>query len=527
MNEQHNLAYSPAGKQWEKIGIGPHHGIVLPLFSLYSNQSYGIGEYTDLPLIIDWCHSIGFDVIQLLPLNDCGDGISPYSALSAFALNPIYLGIASLPYIDQSTILQNELDLLPKLSAEKRIDYKKIHEIKNHFLQLYFKEFGTKIMEDAAYHQFLREASWLKGFAVYKILKEWNGEAKWVTWPEYERNPTENFIDALILKEKEKFDWHCVLQFLCDQQLKDVKNYANSKNIFLMGDIPILLDRQSADVWQHQELFDLTFSAGSPPDIYSENGQNWGSPIYNWKAMEREQYGWWKERLKWNSRYYNIYRIDHIVGFFRIWSIPLFYEGKEGQFIPEDPSIWIDHGQKILFMMLENCDMLPIGEDLGIVPDEVRSCLQSLGICGTRVMRWERRWHEDRQFIPIDQYPFASLTTVSTHDSETLAHWWKNVPIEAQLFANYKGWCYQPVLDHDHHREILWDSHHSPSLFHINLLQEYLRLIPGLSWPSPEEERINVPGIVSKENWTYRFRVPAEEIVKNRSLQHLMQELIS
>lgn len=524
---QLDLIHSPAGKQWQEIGIQHHHGIAIPLFSLYSSKSYGIGEYPDLMPLIDWCNSMSFDVIQLLPLNDCGDDISPYSALSAFALNPIYLGLESLPFLKEDQFLQKELIALPKITHQQKLNYHAVREIKDHFFRLYFSVCAPKILQSDSYLLFLEEAKWLKGYAVFKILKERNRGAKWETWPEEERFPTDELIDQIANKEKDKFNWHCLLQYLCDLQLKEVKAYAKKKNLHLMGDIPILIDRQSADVWQYQELFDLKFSAGAPPDQYSENGQNWGFPLYNWQAIENQEYRWWIDRLQWNKRYFHIYRIDHIVGFFRIWAIPVQQTGKEGHFIPQDESIWIEHGQKILLMMLKACDMLPIGEDLGNVPDEVRACMNTLGISGTRVMRWERKWKEEGQYILPENYPFDSMTTVSTHDSETLAHWWKNYPIEAQLFATQKGWSYQYVLSHDHHREILWDSHHTASLFHINLLQEYLSLIPGLSWPTPEDERINTPGIISDDNWTYRYRVPLEEIIENKSLKHLMQELIS
>jgi 4-alpha-glucanotransferase len=294
-----------------------------------------------------------------------------------------------------------------------------------------------------------------------------------------------------------------------------------------MGDIPILIDRESADCWLHQDCFDFRYSAGSPPDIYSENGQNWGFPIYNWEVIEKNNFSWWVDRLKSANRYYHLYRLDHIVGFFRIWSIPWKQKGKEGHFIPLDESIWIDHGQKILLMMLNACDMLPIGEDLGIVPPEVKSCLNAMGICGTRVMRWERRWNEDQQFIKPEHYPVESMSTVSTHDSETLPHWWKSCPTEAQLYANSKGWTYHPQLSREHHREILWESHHTKSIFHINLLQEYLPLTPGLSWSSPEEDRINIPGLVSSSNWTYRYKPTLEELADEKSLQHIMKELIA
>ena len=221
-----------------------------------------------------------------------------------------------------------------------------------------------------------------------------------------------------------------------------------------------------------------------------------------------------------------MYRIDHIVGFFRIWSIPLGLTGKDGHFIPQDESMWVDHGQQLMLMMLNASNMLPIGEDLGVVPPEVRTCLSALGICGTRVMRWERKWKEGGEFILPEDYAVDSLTTVSTHDTETLQQWWRDNPIEAQLFAQFKGWSYQPILSREHHREILWDSHHTASLFHVNLLQEYLALIPGLSWPNLDDERINIPGLISDRNWSHRLRPSLEEISEQSTLKHLMHELI-
>lgn len=526
MRDASYLTQSPAANQWKEIAIESHHGIAIPLFSLHSSHSYGIGEFTDLALLIDWCASIGFNIIQLLPLNDTGQGISPYSSLSAFALNPIFLGLDSLPHLEEYPSLKEELKALPKFSYIPHVDYARVQENKEYFLRHYYEIIGPLLLKSENYQHFIQEASWLKGYAAFKILKNRYHGTSWETWPERERIPDQELIDALMIQEKEEFNWYCLLQFLCDQQMKAAKMHAFEKHVFLMGDIPILIDRDSADVWLHQKLFDFNYSAGAPPDIFNEDGQNWGFPPYNWTAMAQEDYRWWIDRLQWVSRYYHIYRIDHIVGFFRIWSIPVGSSGKEGFFIPQDETTWIDHGQRIMLMMLKACSMLPIGEDLGIVPPEVRTCLSALGICGTRVMRWERKWKEDSQFILIEDYPIDSMTTVSTHDSEPLQLWWKAHPMESQMFANFKGWSYQPQLSREHHREILWDSHHSASLFHINPLQEYLALIPGLSWPNPEDERINVPGVVFDANWRYRLRPTLEELMAQTSLKHLMQELI-
>jgi 4-alpha-glucanotransferase len=526
MKDTSYLTHSPTAKHWQDIAIKHHHGIAIPLFSLHSFNSYGIGEFTDLPLLIDWCASIGFDVIQILPINDTGLGISPYSSLSAFALHPIFLGISSLPHINEHPFLMEELKLIPKFSSVPHVDYARVWEYKEHFLRHYYLLFGSQIVESEDYQKYIQNASWLKGYAVFKILKKRYQGSSWETWPESERWPTPALLDTLAFHEREEFNWYCFLQFLCDQQLKNVKVYASQKKIFLMGDIPILIDRESADVWLHQDLFNLQYSAGAPPDYFNEEGQNWGFPLYDWKAMEEDGHQWWVNRLQWASNYYHIYRIDHIVGFFRIWSIPLGVSGKHGHFIPRDEKIWINHGQRILMMMLNTCSMLPIGEDLGVVPPEARTCLSALGICGTRVMRWERKWNEDGQFILPENYPVDSMTTVSTHDTEPLQLWWKLHPLEAQLFADFKGWSHQSILSREHHREILWDSHHTASLFHINPLQEYLALIPGLSWPNPEDERINTPGLFSDHNWRYRLHLSLEELADQNSLKHLMQELI-
>jgi 4-alpha-glucanotransferase len=198
----------------------------------------------------------------------------------------------------------------------------------------------------------------------------------------------------------------------------------------------------------------------------------------------------------------------------------------EGTFEPEDPKLWIAHGEKILRMMLDSVSMLPIGEDLGVIPPEVRICLLKLGICGTKVMRWERDWHAPGQpYIPFDQYPKASMTTLSTHDSEQLELWWATHPEEAKVFAEMKGWDYTRDLSNERYRQILWDSHHTSSLLHINLLQEYLALFPELRSGNFEDERINVPGVISNRNWSCRYSSSVEHLVEHGGLKQLMRDL--
>jgi len=518
------LLQTPASNQWKQIGIRPHHGVDIPLFSLHSAQSCGIGEYPDLLPIVDWAAEVGLDVIQLLPLNDNGPESSPYSAISSFALNPLNLGLASLPHLDR---MKSQVSELQNLTNTQRIDYPLIEEKRESFLREYFKTAGHLIAASPDYLSFLSRNPWLENYALFNALKI---ETKWQSWEEWKpewRDPTPQSYQLLLKSYRDEIIYHSVIQFLCFQQLNAVKKRAESKGVLLKGDIPILINRESADVWRYRSNYRLDFTAGAPPDMYNKEGQKWGFPLYNWDVLEQNDFEAWKQRLQVAERLYHLYRLDHIVGFFRIWAIPIDKTAKEGFFLPAEKEKWLPKGEKILNMMLTNCAMLPIGEDLGTVPTEVRQALAKLGICGTKVMRWERMWEEDKRFIPVADYPVCSMTTVSTHDSDTLQLWWKNSPEDAQTFATFKGWTYTLDLSPEHQREILWDSHHSGSIFHINLLNEYLALIPNMTWPNPEDERINIPGLISDRNWTYRFRPSVEEITSNAPLADLMRNLIS
>lgn len=515
----HLLLHTLAGEHWRRIGVKHHHGINLPLFSLHSDNSCGIGEYPDLIPLIKYLHEIGFDVLQLLPLNDLGNSTSPYSAISAFALNPIHLGLHHLPYLDTLSELRSRLPALQELNKTPRVDYPAVYQGKESFLREYVKQVGDRLRELEDYCYFIAtERDWLEPFAYFKALKIKNQWSPWETWENSE------FPDPSLRPEVE---YQMIIQYLCFKQMKEVKSAASAHGVFLKGDIPILIDRESADVWHNRSLFFLDRTAGAPPDMYSEEGQNWGAPIYNWAVLAQENYLWWRRRLEVATSCYDLYRIDHIVGFFRIWAIPQGRLGHEGAFVPEDPSVWVEHGRRILQVMLEASPMLPLGEDLGQVPPETRVCLKDLGICGTKVMRWERAWKEPNQpYIDFNRYPEESMTTVSTHDSDTLSGWWENDPENAKVFAQFMHWDYLRPLTKPQLLKILQCSHHTTSLFHINLLNEYLAYIPGMHSEDPKEERINIPGLVSPVNWSYKFRPSVEEIVQSGPLRDLMREVL-
>ena len=346
-------------------------------------------------------------------------------------------------------------------------------------------------------------------------------------WPNQWKNFSSESFEQLYETCKEECLLHFVIQYLCFLQLTTVKQEAKKKNVYLKGDIPILISSDSVDVWFHQDLFDTNFAIGAPPDQYSAEGQCWGFPLPKWDEMRKTGFLWWKNRLQYASHFYDLYRIDHVVGLFRLWTIPVGRASYEGGFIPREESLWEGLGRELLKVLCDASPMLPLAEDLGVIPPFVRSVLEEFGICSTKVMRWERNWHTDRLFIDPTQYPPISLTCISTHDSTTLEEWWNLEPEESTIYAKQKQMEYKTPLPLDYRKSFLKESIHSGSLFHINLLSEYLSLNPDFIWPNPRDERINIPGTLLPSNWTYRFRPTIEEILSSQSLKEQIQQVLS
>lgn len=516
MEEIERLLQSAAGAHWNRIGVKPHQGINTPLFSLRTKKSAGIGEFYDLIPLIDWLQPLGFDTIQMLPITASGDDPSPYNGLSANALNPIYLSLHKLPGMEEDASLKSEYEALKLLNDLPRVDYGEVKKMKSALLKSYVKTHGLELTKTAGYAEFLLKNPWLDSFALFKTLSELYKSPNWKTWP------TRTDLNLHL----EDLQRHKLLQYLCYQQMKAVKAHADQKKMYLLGDIPILVSQNSADVWSHPLLFKLNLTAGAPPDMYNKEGQSWGFPLYNYDAMAAEGFRFWKERLRFASELFHLYRIDHIVGFFRIFAIPLGKKAGEGHFEPVERSLWQAHGEKILTMMLESSSMLPIGEDLGVVPFEARETMRKLGIAGTKVIRWERDWSGAHHFIPFHQYPVDSLTTISTHDSEPLRLWWMRHPKEAKDFASFGKYPYQAELSSKTLFEILRDSYHTSSLFHVNLLQECLDLFPEFRFENPLDEQINLPGTVLPTNWTYRYKPSLEEMIAHPLLSKELEKMV-
>ncbi len=470
---------------WQKIGFRPHHGISLPLFSLKTKKSCGIGEFLDLIPLIDWCKEVGFDIIQLLPINDSRTDPSPYNPLSSCALDPIYLSLWELG-----------MDISFDSSRVRR---EEVLKIKMPLLFSFFEKSGKK----EEIQTVLEKHPWALPYAQFRALKEQFGGTHWQSWPK-EAKPDPKWIDFFLF-----------LQFHAFRQMEKVKLHADQRGVKIKGDLPILISPDSADVWSETHLFNLKIGAGAPPDSFQPEGQIWGFPLIDWQEMQKSAFAWWKMRLHAIEMLYHIYRIDHVVGFFRIWGVPKGKKAKEGSFCPADQRLWADQGRELLEKMIEASPLLPMAEDLGTIPKEVYPILKNLGICGTKVMRWQK---EEGHYTPLTQYEPISMTTLGTHDMDPLEVWWRKSPQEVVPFASFLGLSYHPILTKEQRLHILYASHHTSSLFHINLLQEYLALYPELVSSTPEEERVNEPGTLLPTNWTYRFHPFLEEIQAHQGL---------
>ncbi len=483
-----------------------HHGIAVPLSSLRTKKSSGIGEFSDLIPMIDWCIKNNFDVIQLLPINDTGSDPSPYNALSGSALHPIYITLRDLSKTGDP-LLEKLLQELEILNGEKRLAYHEVLEKKLLFLERYYELEGkTEPIEE-----WQKKHDHLLPYILFKILKENMQGENWQDWPDKIKNCSHKHYQELLDEHKEQVRYQFFLQYLCFKQLCQVKEYASSKNFLLKGDVPILISPDSADVWHNKEFFDLTHAAGAPPDKFTPDGQYWGFPLYRWKALENDHFSWWKTRLHYAETFFHLYRIDHVIGFFRIWTIKRGMPANSGQFTPIETWEALAQGRKLLAMIKEATDMQPIAEDLGIVFEGMPEIMEELEIPGTKVMRWEKG--------PPEKYPKLSMTSLSTHDSETLAQWWEDEPEEVKKFCKLANISYETKLTKELRKKILYASHHSNSLYHINLLGEYLALDERLVWENLDDERINRPGKVLPENWTYRMRPFIEDIIPMEQLR--------
>lgn len=318
-------------------------GTQVPVFSLRTRKSAGIGDFGDLKTMIDFVASTGQKVLQLLPINDTTithtwTDSYPYSCISVFAIHPQYADLHALPELKNAKARAEAEKTRAELNALDKIDYEKVNDFKINYLRQIFNQEGGKMMKTAEYKAFFQDTElWLVPYAQYSYLRDKNGTADFNQWPDHQvwdEAERKALADPKTAAYKNVAFFYFV-QFVLDRQMQEAHEHAKAKGVVLKGDIPIGVNRNGCDVWTEPKYFNLNGQAGAPPDDFSANGQNWGFPTYNWFEMLKDGCQWWNRRFQNMARYFDAYRIDHVLGFFRIWEIPVHsVHGLLGQFAP-------------------------------------------------------------------------------------------------------------------------------------------------------------------------------------------------
>ncbi len=416
--------------KWHRIGTQRRAGVLVPLFSIYSANSVGIGDFNDLKLLIDWCAKTGNSILQFLPMNELGATFCPYDAISSFALEPAYISLTSLASARKSFVKAGINKLRKRFPAgPAHVDYG-IKKAKGNFLRELYLEEGPP-GPDGAFKRFAKENSyWLDNFALFKVIKDSQDGRPWYEWTDGYKDRDAPLLKDFEKKHAEEIAFQKWTQWIAYTQFEDVKLYAVAKKIKVCGDLPILISRDSADVWAHPQFFKLEFAAGAPPDMYCAKGQRWGMPTYNWEEIAKDRYRYLEEKLKYAENFYDMLRVDHIVGLFRIWSIPydepLENEGLNGFFDPRDEKQWGERGRRILSVMNESTDLLLLAEDLGVIPEECPKALKKFGVPGNDVQRWTKDWAVSHDFLKPERYRLMSVAMLSTHDTTNWPAWWQH-----------------------------------------------------------------------------------------------------
>ncbi len=492
---------------------GRHAGVLLPLFSAISTRSWGIGDIGDLVPMGRWLTRAGLDIWLMLPLNEMSAGQhSPYSALTAMAIDPIYL---SLPLVDDFAAIGGEAWLdaadrarLEAVRSAPRIRYDEVRALKMRALSAAFDRFEreelaartTRAGEFQAY--VAAQAWWLEDYALFRALHAAHDERPWWEWDEGVRtHRCEAIRDA-----RESLGRHVrFLQYVQWQAERQWHQAKAASGVALFGDLPFMVGVDSADVWARQHAFRFDATIGVPPDAFSETGQDWGLPVYRWDVIAEDDYEWLRQRARRSADLFRGYRIDHLVGLYRTYAIPK--DGGERVFYPSDPAAQVVQGETLVKLFSE-VGARVIAEDLGTVPEFVRASLARLRVPGYRVLRWERDWHQPgHPFRDPAAYPATSVATTGTHDTETLAEWWQSAPDEERAALSkvpglagrrlsVEAGSYGP----DERDALLELVYRSGSDYAVFPLQDLF------GW----HDRINTPATVTDENWTWRILAPSD-----------------
>lgn len=327
------------------VGNWKGAGVAVPVFSIRSKNGMGVGEFLDLKLMVDWANQTGLKLLQILPINDTvathrWSDSYPYAAISVFALHPIYMNLQAMGDLSADLTEKVIFEQGNMLNQKESVDYEGVMKLKSRFFKLIYDEQKDGLAKDKDFQAYIQENKhWLKPYAVFSYFRDLFGTPDFNQWQEY-KDPSMELVEEIANPKQPHYqdiEIHFFIQYHLHKQLLTATEYARANGVVLKGDIPIGIYRYSVDAWMHRSLFNMDSQAGAPPDGFSISGQNWGFPTYNWDEMAKDGYAWWQSRLTQLSHYFDAFRIDHILGFFRIWEIP--YEAVEGLFGHFSPSI--------------------------------------------------------------------------------------------------------------------------------------------------------------------------------------------
>jgi len=489
-------------------------GILLPLFSLRSPRDWGVGELGDLGRWCAWQASAGHTVLQLLPIAEIGGHeSSPYAALSAFALDPLYLALGE---VEDFAAAGGEAALgtaarrdLETARAARTIDRERIRRVKGEALALAYAHFqaheaASGSRRSRAFERFVEaERWWLDDYVLFRALARQHDERAWTEWPVElrTRNPVALEHARLALAPVRRFlAW---VQWQLAGQWERARRDALAAGVQVFGDIPFMVSGNSADVWARPHEFRLDATIGAPPDAFSPEGQDWGLPIIRWDVMRSGDHAWWRDRCRRAAALFDGVRLDHVLGYYRVYERPC--EGPPF-FDPADEGAQRARGEALLEVAAEAAGSLElIGEDLGSVPDFVRQSLARLAVPGFRVLRWEHDWGV---FRDPRGYPELSVATSGTHDTSSLATWWEDELTPEGRRALGLLPSFRTLRDG---RERLTPPVHAALLAGLYDAGSALVVLPFMD-AYGGKERINVPSTVSAANWSYRVPWNVDEL---------------
>ncbi len=539
-------------------------GILEPTFAIRTEADLGIGDTEGVRQMIDWCQRHRLNIFQTLPINEISDDNSPYNAISSLAIEPTTLALTPEQLPDLSPRAFRKL-ATPRLLQELRagpVNYPRVKALKRALLEVAFesflkRHFNAETERAAGFRGFLREhAEWLSDYVLFRALMEQNGNSPaWDRWPQEHQRPRRARTWLLSLPEPRRAElnrrqlFFAYVQWIAFAQWQAVKDYGTAKKVYLMGDIPFGVGRYSADVWANRTIFDLDWSGGAPPertfkvDPFTEKwGQNWGIPNYRWDELRRHQFAWWRTRVGNIRQVFHLYRIDHVLGFFRIYSFP-WTPDRNAEFLPLDepqaaertggrlpgfkqfPDDSEEHkranqaqGEEILRVVLEaSGETTVVAEDLGCVPEYVPPTLEKLGTPGFRIPMLFRE--ADGSYADPKQYPRLSLAQPATHDHTPIALLWQ------ECWANIESG--RDVANNRRELQHLMDfaglarGAEPPREFNGELQEAFTRaVLESNSWLAVFQvqdvfaltARFNVPGSTSASNWSARLPQTAREL---------------